>query len=431
MSYSKEEFTGNLVIYQHGLCDNHKRLEPTIENIVKLNATKNIAYKTTFIDSTILAGEEEEDNDFIDMRKFDGLTGSYENDGEKENILKKLDDLIAFCNHSDHINQNVHVRTNLGGEDSVENQSNRLIEMITYVKGKLNNNRKIVLVGHSQGGLVNLDVATKIPTYLNQIISLNTPYSKNSLAIKGMCIINLIKVIMAIPEVADFFSSGNYLDATNYSELISNISAMIASKLFDFEEALSDLASDSFYDNLKTRWDNTNNKPRLHVIASASAVDHSNVLGIRTKQLNDGLVDLSEQMDINYNTVHYLLDPSMPCFEMDGSYILDKFEKNCYNCDENCNLPQININSIINDTIWNVYQAIKSTNPSSQDDLVTIKLIQTYSAIIGEKDKSGELIQPPSDEMYMALYNAFAHPYSHQNSMKLNTFAYCIRGLTE
>lgn len=73
------------------------------------------------------------------------------------------------------------------GFDSIENQSIKLVYLVKKIKS-LSSKIRLILVGHSQGGLVNLETACKVPSKIHKLISISTPYSPVLMANKLICI---------------------------------------------------------------------------------------------------------------------------------------------------------------------------------------------------------------------------------------------------
>lgn len=424
MSYnSYEQFSGKLVIYQHGLGDGPNRFSETISKLVAKKPSKNAKYTS-----------DKYSESHIDMSSYDGENNCYKDDASKTKIINRINDLREFCDKNP--NKNVHVATRLNGNEPIEYQKNRLVELIKYLKNTLGLSRDIVLVGHSQGGLVNLETAIEIPTYISQIISINTPYSANSIAIKATCLINFCNMISV--DAAEYYLSIGEKDAKKMDE---EEKAELAKKADGFESCVKALADSDYLEGLKSRWSNLTNRPKLHVITSASALDVTN-LGL-TKRPFDCLVNLNAQKDIAYDTVQYLVPLSVPCIQGQSGWFANNFrEDNCGICTYDCIWPKVRLNrmlcsvledladpyvSVIAESNWSeLWRKIKTFDIASLD----FGSIQLMKTVIAAKD-GDPLPGDVTDEDCVNFYNAIVSPYSHMNSTKLDSCIYCIRSYIE
>lgn len=406
MNYYYSNKKRKLVIYQHGLGDNEERLAPTVSNVIRYGFKHDIEYPKHIKGATL---DEAINEDVI-----------------ISDITDQLNDLVAFCNENADLN--VHVRTYLGGSTSIEDQKNQLINIITYLKSRIEKDRDIILIGHSQGGLVNLEAATEIPGLISDMISINTPYSPNSYVIKLSLILYIIKTILKNDSIAQ--NANNVIDNLFGSNDGNKSKDFIKKILYDeyFEQKYGTLGKESYFDDLKSRWNALSTRPNLYTVASASAVDCQKLLFfIPLKILTDGLVDLSEQTDISHSSTFYLLDSTLPCRNVFEKNTIDSNNFLCYTCNEECPLSKINTNKLINDLILDVLNGIRSKfsgEPVSEDVISKSNdFLATLAAIISKQELT------VTDADCVEIYNTFASPYSHQNSMNLRSLATYIIGL--
>lgn len=416
MSYNNyEKFTGKLIIYQHGLGDNQTRLQSTIDKLVSKNPKKNAKY-----------------NGYIDLSNVNVDNGF---DNSVKSNIKRLKETIEA-----NPNKNIHVATDLNGLDPIEQERSRLVALIKYLKEDLGLKSQIVLVGHSQGGLVNLETAIKVPTYIDQLISINTPYSKNLIANKASSIISLLCAISVDDIIYDaLIGSIESENAKKYSEKeIEEIKSELVKITDNIEARFAALADSDYYDDLKKKWDNLKKRPKLHVITSASALNVSN-LGMRKRPF-DCLVDLADQKDITYDTVQYLIPLSTPCLKEESNILANDFKSDsCGACTYDCPWSEINVTRMLFGAVgdladssvaqlamnnWNdFWQSIKNLELK----LDSIQLFHLYNSIV----KDLALPEVVTDKDCINYYNAMATPYSHKNAMNLDTCIMCIRSYIE
>lgn len=105
--------------------------------------------------------------------------------------------------------------------ESIDNQSIKLIKIIESIK-QLDSSIEIILVGHSQGGLVNLKTATEIPNKIKSIVSISTPYSPVTTAY----------LLRAVEFVANIFNTSvyPYFSAGDYEEYEKRVKTLSDSK---------------------------------------------------------------------------------------------------------------------------------------------------------------------------------------------------------
>ena len=288
---SANNFSGTLVIYQSGLGGTQYDFYKTIEKLVSSNPFRHKAFvvNDNLEDSYLDAG---------DMWQGESLLSRPSN---TSNLRTKLDRLVDYCFRYPH--HHVHVRTSLGGTkgfDSIEKQTACLRSIIEYLENKRDFDRKIVLVGHSQGGLVNLETAILRPESIDKIISLSTPYNP----------VDIGKDVMTIFHLGELFK----YDVNGKIRNELNVTAEEAQK---FRNRIETLSSSSYFSDLKNRWANCAHKPKLYVISGTSGrlahtyyayTSDGYAMPVTIKKSFDGLVTTQEQHDISYNGYQPLVD---------------------------------------------------------------------------------------------------------------------------
>ncbi len=351
-SLQKNKFT--IVLFQAGLGDNETDFIQTINKLTNGFLT-TIAYKDI---------NKSTEDSFIDMSKFNcenntfygldingylGKSASLMNDFRKQ-IANLVDTSKRYANKS------VLVRTSLGKGvnfndvyDSIENQRKKLLFIIDSIKS-YDIGINIILVGHSQGGLVNLEAAIERPNSIYKLVSISTPYSPVSLA-NNLVILNFLAKPFKINV---------------YKEMVSDEGASQR-----FKSCVEKLNSGKYFSNLKDKWNKLNSRPELIVIAGVSghlssvttSVDYFTERDIVTitKKSFDGLVSIAEQTDIKNATFYKLSDRSLPCYGQKNSYadsicyISDGYS---FSCNKKCLLSSFSLVStelsILFDNLWDI-----------------------------------------------------------------------------
>lgn len=384
-----------LVLYQAGLGFDHSlTYDATLLKIQNFSSS-DIVY--------IESGKTISDS-CIDMSKFDCQEMCFHEDnsngstGFTNTLHRQFHDKIAdiITTLVNNPNKTLHVKTSLNNGidfddcfDSIENQKIKLKYIIGAIKD-YSLDIKIYLVGHSQGGLVNLETAIEMPNKIEKIISISTPYSPVSVAKNLLYVDRLLKRVKL---------GGLLLGDTPESTQ-------------RYEERANTLTSSSYYNNLKQRWNSLQNRPRLLVITGTSGfVTHkeyrvinlgSSLFPIPThmwvdvKSAFDGLVLTNEQKAINYDQNVNITSPSLPC------YSTQKFtEKNCganiYDRCQGCNLPSFNG---LDSVVQLAFQALTGTDPMSSDIVTSIL--------------EGAWRDPLTNQSCANFYNIYASDFSHR-----------------
>lgn len=230
----------------------------------------------------------------IDMRHFNPsnncfygkMNGYYDKSTEATNNFKILISNIVACAKenegktimvSTYLNRGFMTNHNL---DSIENQKIKLIYIIDELKKYPN--VELNLVGHSQGGLVNLEAAIERNTKINKVVSISTPYSPVYLGEK-------------LIFLDFFFKLGGKTAYELFCDKTENIPA--------YKSSVEVLCLESYYNNLKSCWNNLSIRPKLSVITGTAGHIYSVIPGVTagpmyspgvvSKSSFDGLVKFS------------------------------------------------------------------------------------------------------------------------------------------
>jgi hypothetical protein len=252
----------------------------------------------------------------------------------------------------------------------------------------LDNSIEIILIGHSQGGLVNLETAIDIPEKISEIISISTPYSSVAIA-KGVCLLDVI---------------ANFLNKSVFELITKDEEARER-----YDDCVTLLGKTSYYDNLKSKWNNLSNRPKLTVIAGISAHLMTSVylfpFEINHRYPFDCLVLGREQVAIENCTIHVLYKDGVTCYQDSNG-----FEKSCctnlglineHVC--NCVLPCFDISgALFKSSITELENLYKNKQ------FVALSKLPIVKAVVEAMDE-----KPLSDENYRPYYETVAGEYSH------------------
>lgn len=288
--------------------------------------------------------------------------------------------------------------------DSIEFQAIRLVHIINKIK-ELDNGIQIILIGHSQGGLVNLYAATEIPEKISQMISISTPYSP----------VQMAKELIHLNFLASIFGTSAY-------ELIQQNKA-VANK---YKERVEALGGDSFYDEVKDKWESLASRPPLTVIAGVSGHLEGYIYGTPPAIMKypfDGLVTISEQTNITHANIIGLTDKNLECYK-DKQYMENVCYLaygNSYSCKRNCSLTSFSVTSALFKAGLDLIKAAvaewtgkseeaENEEGEEKDDglkLDEISIINDIYLGVG-----GEEIADKSNEKYYKVYRS---DYSHSH----------------
>lgn len=279
--------------------------------------------------------------------------------------------------------------------DSIENQAKKVCFIIDKIK-EMNNNVDIVLVGHSQGGLVNLEAAILRNTLINKVISIATPY-KPVLAADLMVIpIIMSKIVNLITGYSPLTALDNFVDMGLDDE--------------NCQDRILTLSSSSYYNSLKNRWNSLQNRPSLTVITGTSGHLVTIDAGvIRMKQSFDGLVRTSEQKEISHANIINLGSINAPCFIQKTLFNDTCFDIITSPCYFNCNLDNFSLNGILFRSILTcLYKKLTIPGYSVYSYLNNQTDIEVLRAIDAGLERNNDF-----NLLYSNYYNIYASDYSH------------------
>lgn len=395
-----------IVLFQGGLGDTGGGFQETI------NRLSNRSSK--MIDSNVLIDMKSfkvERNEFYGLDTSGYLTKQSSLSME---FNQKIADIITLANNN--TNKSILVRTSLSesigyiskgkidylGFDSIKNQAKKLVYIINAIKNA-DSSVRIILVGHSQGGLVNLDAATQVPYKIEKMVSISTPYSPVYMAKKLMHI--------------NFLASLIKMDVYSMIESDSRMAKR-------YQTSVEDLGNSEFFDDVKKRWNNLSNRPSLFVVAGVSGHLSTYTPGFSdplsgfynpdtiAKYSFDGLVSASEQTAIDYASIVGLSDPNLGCYN-NKEFLKSPcyFQQGFYmSCKRGCSLSSFNLNNTL---LLLGIDALKKTIDGWIKDtkydfrLNDFDIIQDiYNGVSGD---------PISNTKNQNYYNVYKSDYSHQN----------------
>lgn len=333
----KNRRPAELYIYVAGLSQDYHFFKRHFDNLVAECGYRCIRYEKPF------------DMSNFNVQRNDFFYGSGESRGTNYNFIEdfvsNLKDLVKFLKEnrgkvillgtkldSYRVSFSSDENENFKFYDSIDNQAKKII----YIINAINNlvpETKITLVGHSQGGLVNLRAAPQVENKIEKIISIATPYSSVFFA----------NVFLGINFVSSIFNF--------------NIGSLI-NKEKDFEcyvQRSKDLTNNGYIESIKRDWYAMKNRPKLFVIVGASGR-----IRYTTKMKNfngmlmygyenqfikfDGLVTVAEQCAIDNAAFYYLYPKNGDCkFNYKGKTV-SCITKDTVNINHTClsKLPMIN-----------------------------------------------------------------------------------------
>ncbi|MCI6156074.1 MAG: hypothetical protein SOV57_02025 [Bacilli bacterium] len=276
--------------------------------------------------------------------------------------------------------------------DSINNQKEKLCFIIDKIKNK-NRGIRIILVGHSQGGLVNLEAAISRSNSIYKVISLSTPYRSV-----------LAADLLAIPLLI-----GKIIESSFGTNIFSNLSDFDLDDV-NYQNRVLNLSSDAYFTDLHIRWNNLVNRPPLLVISGTSGHLVTRDIGvIRTKQSFDGLVRTCEQNNIANATHLNLAKTTVPCLPQKTIFNETCFDHVLSPCYYLCPLPNFGIKDALFRTGLNVlFKAIKNKNFNFLNEINSVDDIGVVKAINAGLNRGNDY-----ESAYQNYYDIYASDYSH------------------
>ena len=378
--------TCKVVLFQGGLNDNGTGFDTTIDLLMQSSdgSSKFIKYEQV-----------------LDMRNLNPVTHIFgTNTGDTSNMTHLISE-THFHNVIEDIvdlgrantEKIILVRTYLNRVystdidlDTIGNQAFKLKYIIDEFSEY--ENVEIILVGHSQGGLVNLEAAIDRYSRISRIISISTPYSPVYLA-----------------TVASLFDPilGCVTDVDNIEY---------------YRACVNTLASNEYFNNLKSRWNALQSRPELTAIVGISGklqylsgelFDIVDISGF------DGLVMTSEQTDIEHANFVYSINDDVPCYnnQLYASSCCTEFDNMCNNT---CNLIKISFfdffMKLLSD-IWNEFVHsldTESQNSSGETDSNSFLNIISNTAYSNNPNEAENI---DTNDPYYNYLMVYANPNSH------------------
>lgn len=271
--------------------------------------------------------------------------------------------------------------------ESIADQSKKLKYIINAIKN-LDSSINIILIGHSQGGLVNLETAIDIPQKIAEVVSISTPYSPVSFA-----------------QVASFFDAIHSVFNTSIYEVIYND----VDVMHRYDARVTTLASSTYFNNLKQKWNDLSYRPDLTVIAGVSGHIMTSFyifpFEVNFRYPFDGLVLGKEQVEIDHCTLHVLHNDNVACYEES-----DGFQHSCcsqfglinyHNCQ--CPLPCFDISAALHLSAF-----AEVANLFRQGNFIALEELPLVQAINEAIDGV-----PLTNQQYRSYYETIAGQYSH------------------
>lgn len=351
-----------------------------ILKLVKLDPETNVQ----FMNSDTLK------NSFISLKKYHVLKKQFLDETYLADNLNILSSLLNNENKIIHLKLELARGVNFNDLfDSINNQAKKLVFFINTIKARFSN-LEIYLVGHSQGGLINLKTATVIPDLIKEIISISTPYKSVMIA----------KDLWLMDTILKLFSKGILVE--------NSLGATIR-----YSQSVATLGNSLFYTILKNKWYRLKNKPKLSVICGTSAVFlktgikgnspysitmlKKDYIPTYKKYPFDGLVLTSEQNAIENEFIYNFIDPKIPCLK-EKSYLNKMCATSLTECNKTCPLPFLHG---VNFTIDLSKDVLKGK------DVYSLDLIKSMYEGVEQK--------PLTNPEYRNYYEIFNSNYSHAN----------------
>ncbi len=391
-----------IVLFQSGLAEPKGALTKMINLISE--ASKNFLKYPTIVDMSHFNPQE---NCFY--RKDSGYYGKSTKALNEFKLL--IADIVSYAKQNagktilveTYLNRGFNLEHNV---DSIDNQKIKLEFIVDEIKKYPG--VYLSLVGHSQGGLVNLETAIERNFKINQLVSISTPYSPVYLGKKLIFLDFFFKI--GGQSAYDMFVEKEYVSY--------------------YKSCVEQLCSKDYYDTLKNKWNNLSLRPKLTVITGTAGHLYNYSPGISTplvynpdtitKESFDGLVRFYEQANIEHADFIHLTDKNLSCYSEQKYAQLRCYYQNGFilTCKKKCSLSSVSVGSTIIDALFDVIdQVLKGTNIN---ELAELKVVQAIHA--GLKRNKDAL---PSG--YDEYYNIYANDYNH-NYIRYNkeTIAYLL-----
>lgn len=280
---------------------------------------------------------------------------------------------------------------------TIELQVSRLMYCIRYLKRDLKTRARIVLIGHSQGGVVNLLTAVRSKGMVDQIISINSPYSEVQPVKDAFTMIRLLH--LGDEAFRNYFRQiirGKITDKQT-KNLIENAKVYL---------------TPNYLERLKKNFYKTKDRPRLSLVVSTCGVYNDSLLGWRRSY--DGFIPVSSQMDVKYDDVTFLREHVLPCEK--NSLLMNTVFDRCLVCRE-CGMPELKGRFFVKALL----------QKKSPNDLMNAMVNGGFDAIEGREINPEYKDEP----IYTTMYQTYQSPYSHHMIARNKETALVIRQYLE
>lgn len=303
-----------IIIFTHGYVDSEKAFEKMTSFLVE-NYPSMIEYPFINLDN-------------LHMPAGDSIKMSFADELSEIQFHKTVKKFAKFA--LKYSKKSILLRLRLCGKDyaaSVEEQALRLVYLIRHLY-ILSPDRPLVLVGHSQGGLVNLLASSYLDAMVDQVISINTPYRN-------------------VQAISEFFAL--YKRSDRASDALRKFLSNSVPNLTEESEEKLTAAGIRFTNNkmsneIKERFSNLTYPPRLDVICSISGIFNGSVFNWR--RAYDGFITVYEMQDVDYDERHILSEKTLPCIKEERT-VFNVYSR-CLTCHD-CELVEFNFRSLIHD----------------------------------------------------------------------------------
>lgn len=361
----KQKQLAKLIIYNAGFLNGEESLSMTADLVCKKDPKKN--HRPTLNGEIFFLNM----NDFIVL---EDNTMGFKNQESEAVINSLLDTILKLL--KDNPKKNLHVVTRLCGVNQVDAtplQQKRLIYILDYLKLRHKMFNPIILIGHSQGGLVNIDVAMNRHFMIERLISISTPYNTATLGQEFLSLVHP-RVVLAFFKlmVKEIENPEDYVTSFVY------------------------LGGKEHYIERKKRWEEIKGiRPPLHMLCGISGKKESYWAALFPSDIKttDGLVTYDEQVNFDGDTLDFFVDQNLACV-VDGS---NQYQIGCLNCKRNCHFSLYSVRNLLVELGLNVV-----LNRDEINNLLTM----ANHVLQQEENTEG---------YYDSLYRIFANAFSHSN----------------
>lgn len=370
MSSLKKVIKGAIVLFQHGIFGTGNGLDYMVNRL-----SEKVARNYKFED--IIDMDDYHPTGYDDRYYFSTPQGQLNFNNTMSKLVK-----IAKDNPS----KNILVRTWLSSHDlcaPIHDQKKRLVHIVKYLHQNVPD-IPIILVGHSQGGIVNAEASLECPTYINRIISINSPFMANKIGIDLLAIVSLL-------GIKGFTWNGfEYrLDEKR------------------FRAALENLTSVEYFSSLEMRWLATKIKPKAIGIVGLSGVLTGTSFDM--DQTFDGLVCASDFKYLTLDHIEYFYEKKPNCpFDLIERVFNRDYKNYCSFCDKICVFPKASFSSTLFDVVKSVVANWFSNgfHVDYEKALSTNEKLKAISAGINDQNYTGK---------EQKLYKIYSDKYNHKN----------------